>query len=203
MQSFLASFSVCTSVRTSNISSSVPKPPGKTTRALAMYANQYFAHEEVMETQSSGRGDVRIRRLLERQPNVEADGLAACFVSAPVGRFHDPGAAAGGDDETVPASLRVLRPLGDQGGQLTRVFIIAGPSLRLPQRAGVGGRWPFLRRSLRRWPVALPPRRRSRGPGLIQQFELTAGVRRAPGIAPIQKTRSCPDAFRRKTRQRL
>jgi hypothetical protein len=34
------SFSVCISVRISNISSSVPKPPGKTTSAFARYANQ-------------------------------------------------------------------------------------------------------------------------------------------------------------------
>ena len=38
----LASFLVWTSVSSSNISSSVPKPPGNTTRAFAMYANQYL-----------------------------------------------------------------------------------------------------------------------------------------------------------------
>ena len=36
------SLSVCTSVRISNISSSVPNPPGKMTSALARYANQNF-----------------------------------------------------------------------------------------------------------------------------------------------------------------
>ena len=37
---WLPSFSVCISVRISNISSSVPNPPGNTTSALAIYANQ-------------------------------------------------------------------------------------------------------------------------------------------------------------------
>ena len=36
----LSSFWVCTSVRISMSSSSVPKPPGKTTSAFARYANQ-------------------------------------------------------------------------------------------------------------------------------------------------------------------
>ena len=53
-----------------------------------------LAHEEVVELEVQSLGDVAIRALLERKPDVQADRLAAGIGSAAIGRFHDPGTAA-------------------------------------------------------------------------------------------------------------
>ena len=64
--------------------------------------------------------------LLEGQLDIQADGLASGFVGAEVGGFHDAGASAGGDDETVAAGGNLGRPLGQHVRELARVFVVAG-----------------------------------------------------------------------------
>jgi len=54
--------------------------------------------------------DELVRVLFERELDVQPNALAARFMSAQVGGFHDPGASPRGDDETVPARRDVDRP---------------------------------------------------------------------------------------------
>ena len=56
-------------------------------------------HREVVELEAQIGRDVRIRLLLVRQVDVEADALRAGFERAAVGGLHDAGPAAGHDDE--------------------------------------------------------------------------------------------------------
>ncbi len=60
-----------------------------------------------MELEGELRGDVCVRLLLEGERDVETNRLAAGFLSAPVGGFHDARPAAGSDDE-VMARLAVF-----------------------------------------------------------------------------------------------
>ena len=60
-----------------------------------------LAHEEVVKLEMQPFSDVRIGFLLERQANIEPDGLPACLVRAAVGRFHDARTAARRHDEAV------------------------------------------------------------------------------------------------------
>ena len=71
--------------------------------------------------------DVRIRALLERQPDIQADGLAAALPRAAIRRLHDAGAAAGRDDKAVILGLQAQGPRREQPGQLARVLVIARP----------------------------------------------------------------------------
>ena len=58
-------------------------------------------HEEVMELEMQAVGDVRVGALFEWQPDVEPDRLPSGLARAAIGRFHDPGTAARGHDETM------------------------------------------------------------------------------------------------------
>ena len=69
-----------------------------------------LAHEEVVELEAEFAGDVRIGKLLERQTDVQPDGLAAGVRRAAVGRFHDARPAAGADHETVRAARVTSSP---------------------------------------------------------------------------------------------
>src|SRR6185295_20073246 len=71
----------------------------------------------------------------ERQPDVEADRLAARLAGAAVGRLHDAGAAAGGDDEPMVLGLEAQGPGGEQAGQLARLLVVARPFHRLAAAA--------------------------------------------------------------------
>ena len=50
----------------------------------------------------------------------------ALMPGAPVGRLHDPGAAAGTDDEAGILTFQGLRPFGQQPRQFARGFVIGG-----------------------------------------------------------------------------
>ena len=79
--------------------------------------------------------------LLEGQGDAEADGAAAGFVGAAVGRLHDAGTGAGADQEALP--LRELeRPLRHLEGQLAAGLVIGGAAqvdLGHPQAVGAFG----------------------------------------------------------------
>ena len=79
---------------------------GKHRERVGAHRQVHLAHREVVEAKIQFRRDVRIRHLLVRQRDVEADGRRAGVVRAAIGRFHDTGAAAGGDDVVAPAMLR-------------------------------------------------------------------------------------------------
>ena len=76
--------------------------------------------------------------LLERQADVQADRLAAGFARAAVGRFHDAGAAARGDDEAVVLRLQRVTPCRQQPRQLSRVLVVARPFDRLARSRELG-----------------------------------------------------------------
>ena len=78
-----------------------------------------------MELEVERRRDVGIRILLKGQIDVEADGLSARFVGAEVGRFHDAGAAAGGDDKAMALGGDLRRPFGEHVGEPAGVFVVA------------------------------------------------------------------------------
>ena len=93
---FFDSLSVCASVRISNSSSQRAEAARKDHQRLGQVREPELAHEEVVELEVQPVGDVRVGALLERQPDVQADRLAAGLVRAAVGRLHDAGAAARG-----------------------------------------------------------------------------------------------------------
>src|SRR6185503_5547394 len=78
---------------------------GKNHQRLRQVGEPELAHEEVVELEVQPLGDVGVGALLERQPDVEADRLAARLAGAAVGRLHDARAAAGGDDEPMVLGL--------------------------------------------------------------------------------------------------
>ena len=65
--------------------------------------------------------------LLERQADVQPDRLASRFARAAVGRFHDAGAAAGGDDEAVVRGGERQAPLRQHPRELARILVKARP----------------------------------------------------------------------------
>lgn len=71
----------------------------------AAHHEVHLAQREVVELEAQLRRDVRVRRLLVRQHDVQADALAAHFMGAAIAGFHDAGAAAGDD---VDRRLQVL-----------------------------------------------------------------------------------------------
>src|SRR6185437_16813488 len=77
---------------------------------LRQISEPELAHEEVMEFKAQLGRNVRVRKLFERQPDIESDGLAACFVSPTIGRFHNARAAPGTYHETVRPLAKRLGP---------------------------------------------------------------------------------------------
>jgi hypothetical protein len=149
MAIFLASFCVWERVSISIISSSVPKPPGKHDQRLRQIREPQLAHEEVVELEAQLGRDVRVGKLLERQADIQADGLASGIGRAAIGRFHNARPAAGADHEAVRAVLGELRgPLGDHAGQRARIAVILrqGPVVA---HAGRAERTPPCRGSFR------------------------------------------------------
>jgi len=88
----LGHFPRCERVIISQSSSRVPKPPGKTMRALAICANHNLRIKKIMEIEAELGTDVRIRELLVGQFDGKADRFAAGFIGAAIGSFHDAGA---------------------------------------------------------------------------------------------------------------
>src|SRR5262249_34779229 len=79
-------FLVCTSVRISNNSSSVPKPPGKSTTALSEIDEPKLPHEEVVKAEVQLPADVRVIELLigdrDREPDVDLASEAPRFAAS-------------------------------------------------------------------------------------------------------------------------
>ena len=100
---------------------------GKDHQRLRQVREPELAHEEVVELEVQPVGDVRVGALLERQPDVEPDGLAAGLVRAAVGGFHDAGAAAGRDDEAMVLRRQRHAPRREQPRELARLLVVAGP----------------------------------------------------------------------------
>ena len=98
---------------------------GKNHQRLGQIGEPQLAHEEVVELEVERGRDVGIGPLLEGQQDVHADGFAAGLVRAAVGRFHNAGTAAGGDDETMLARGDGFGPLREQLRQAARVFVVA------------------------------------------------------------------------------
>jgi hypothetical protein len=96
------------SVRVSNASSLVPKPPGKERDRARFLDEEQLAGEEVLERdQLRIGGDPGIRLLFERQPDIQSE--AALAASALLRGAHDPGAGSGDDHPALlhhpPAEL--------------------------------------------------------------------------------------------------
>ena len=85
---------------------------GKDHERLRQVREPELPHEEVVELEVQAVGDVRVRALLERQPDVQADRLAAGLARAAVGGLHDARAAARRDDEAVVVGLERQAPAG-------------------------------------------------------------------------------------------
>ena len=83
-------------------------------------------------------GDVRVRALLERQPDVQADGLAAGLARAAVRGFHDSRAAARRDNEAVILRRQRAAPRRQQARQLARFLVVARPLERLARLRQLG-----------------------------------------------------------------
>src|SRR5438445_13053656 len=98
---------------------------GKDNQRFGQIREPELTHEKVMELEVERRRDIGIRILLERQIDVEADGLSASFVSAKICRFHDARASAGGDDKAMALGRDLGGPFGQQEGKPARVFVVA------------------------------------------------------------------------------
>ncbi len=77
---------------------------------LGQVGEPELPHEEVVELEVQLVGDVAVGALLERQPDVQPDRLAARLVRAAVGRLHDARPAARGDHEAVVLRLERHAP---------------------------------------------------------------------------------------------
>ena len=78
-----------------------------------------------MELEVERRRDVGVRILFEGEVNVESDSFSAGFMGAEIGRFHDAGAAAGGDNEAVTLGGDLEGPFGEHVGEAARILIVA------------------------------------------------------------------------------
>ena len=117
------------SVSASNISSSVPKPPGKMTNPPRLHEAD-LARVEVLERVLDV--EVRVRHLLVRQLDVEADREAAAFLRAAVRRLHDAPPAAGDDR---PAGLGEEPPVSGR-----RAYAGCSSPMRAEPKIATAGR---------------------------------------------------------------
>src|SRR5579885_392145 len=98
--------------------------PGKDHQRFGEVGEPELAHEEVVELEAELRGDVRIRKLFEGKPDVQADGFAFGFGGAAVGGFHDARPAARADHEAVRAVGELIGPFGEHAGKFACFVII-------------------------------------------------------------------------------
>src|SRR5277367_1294414 len=97
---------------------------GKNDKRLGQVGKPVLTHEKVVKLEVERRRDEAVGILLERQPDVEPDGLASGLVGSPVGGLHDAGTSAGGNDEAMAARLQTFRPGGQQEGEPAGVFVV-------------------------------------------------------------------------------
>ena len=98
---------------------------GKNHQRFGQICKPELTHEKVMELEVERGRDVRIRILLKGQMDVEADRFPSSFVGAEICRFHDAGAAAGGDDKTMALGGDLCGPFGEQEGKPSCVLVVA------------------------------------------------------------------------------
>ena len=84
----------------------------------------HLAQREVVELEVQLRADVRVRRLLVRQRNVETHGHRATIACAAVRCFHDAGAATSADGERL-GRLTPLAVVGHEAAEQARLFVVA------------------------------------------------------------------------------
>jgi len=99
---------------------------GEDDESFGQIGEPELTHKKIVELEVQRRRDVLVRVLLEGKLDVESDALASSFVRAKVGCFHDAGASAGRDDETVAARGNLNGPLGQHVSQFAGVFVVAG-----------------------------------------------------------------------------
>ena len=85
-----------------------PEPARKNHHRRRQVREPELPHEEVMEFEVQTVGDVFVRALFVRQPDIQADRLAAGLVRAAIGGFHDARPAARRDDEAVVLGLATM-----------------------------------------------------------------------------------------------
>ena len=103
----------------------VAKAAGEHDERFGEVSKPVLAHEEVVELEVEFGRDVAVGQLLERQLDVEPDRLRASFPGAAVGRLHNAGAAARGNDEAVPRPGQRPGPGGDHAREGARVLVEA------------------------------------------------------------------------------
>src|SRR5262249_13959054 len=81
-------------------------------------------HEEVVELEPEAGRDPRVRALLVRETDVEADGASARVVRAAVRGFHDARPAAATDEKAARRRRDLPRPLRDQARQLAGLLVV-------------------------------------------------------------------------------
>ena len=84
----------------------------------------HFANGEVVELKTQSRRDVRVRRLLKRQRDVQRHRLSIGIVGSPVSGFHDARTATGLDDELALVTVGEI-VFGDDLGELATLFIVS------------------------------------------------------------------------------
>jgi len=149
-----------------------PEATRKHHQRLRQVREPELAHEKVMEFEVQFMGDVGIRKLLKRQPDVQPDGLAVRIHRAAVRRLHDARAAARTHHKPVRALAECLGPRSHHRSQLPRVFVV------LPERPVFAN----TRRPEENHRIAnpLPPEMR-------QRLQIFGNDPERPRIGPVQE----------------
>src|SRR5674476_1599758 len=87
----------------------------------------HLAQRKIMKLEIQAGCDVGVGVLLARQGNVQTHALGAHLVCAAVGRFHDAGAATGGNEQALRALL-VRAVAGHKPGKQARLVVVMGAS---------------------------------------------------------------------------
>ena len=86
-----------------------------------------------MELEIQLRRNVAVGILLIRQPDIQADSLAAGFEGAAVGGFHDPWTAARSHHKAAALVGQLHGPFGQLVGEFARFFVITRHFYRRPR----------------------------------------------------------------------
>ena len=101
------------------------EPAGEDHQCLCQVRKPELAHEEVVELEVKRRCNVGVRILLEREPDVQANGLRTGLSGAAVCGLHDAGPAPGSNNESPPPRGNGRGPLAEQECHAPGVFVIA------------------------------------------------------------------------------
>ena len=100
------------------------EPARKHDHRLRKIGEPEFAHEEVVEVKRELARNVVVAELVGRNRDGQADVDAARLGRAPVGRFHDAGAAAGAHHEAPLLRVELLGPVREAESELARGFVV-------------------------------------------------------------------------------